>query len=163
MDPSAPYWLSAIEGSGVGAAIRQSVWIYPAANVGHVLAVVGFAGSVAVLDLVLLGVIRGERRLELALAARRWAVTLLLAVAATGLVLFVAEASHVALNRVFQIKMLLLALGIANALLLGSRGIDALAALADTTPPPPTARRAAQLSIAIWLAVVALGRYIAYY
>jgi hypothetical protein len=163
MDATAPEWLVALEASGLGIAIRQSVWIYPAANIGHVVSVMAFAGAVAVLDLTLMGVIRGDGRLGLALAARRWAVAFLLAIAATGATLFIAEASHVALNRVFQIKMLLLGLGILNALLLGSRGIDALALVADVNPPPAAARRPAYASLAIWLAVAALGRYIAYH
>ena len=32
-----------------GAAIRRSPWIYPAANVGHIIFLVSFAGAVAVL------------------------------------------------------------------------------------------------------------------
>jgi hypothetical protein len=163
MDAAAPEWLVALEASGLGAAIRQSVWIYPAANIGHVVAVLTFAGAITVLDLTLMGVIRGEGRLGLALAARRWAAALLLAIVATGSVLFIAEASHVALNRVFQIKMMLFNLGILNALVLGSRGINALALAADTGPPPPAARNAALASLAIWLVVAGLGRYIAYH
>jgi hypothetical protein len=163
MNMAAPDWLVALEASGLGGAIRQSVWIYPAANIGHVVAVMAFAGAVTVLDLALMGIIRGDGRLGLALAARRWAVAFLIAIAATGAVLFIAEASHVALNRAFQIKMLLVALGILNALFLGSRGIDALALLADQSARSAAARGAALASLGIWLAVAALGRYIAYH
>ena len=43
----APQFLIALEQSGLGAAIRQSTWAYPAANVGHILALTLFAGAVA--------------------------------------------------------------------------------------------------------------------
>ena len=35
MADQAPAIFIALEGSGFAAAIRQSLWIYPAANVGH--------------------------------------------------------------------------------------------------------------------------------
>ena len=52
----APEVLIALEQSGLAAAIRQSVWAYPAANVGHIVALTLFAGSVAIMDARLLGV-----------------------------------------------------------------------------------------------------------
>ena len=51
----APQFLIALEQSGLGAAIRQSVWLYPAANVGHILALTLFAGGVVAMDLRLIG------------------------------------------------------------------------------------------------------------
>ena len=162
MDAAAPGWLVALEASGAGAAIRQSVWIYPAANVGHVSSIVAFAGAVTVLDLTLLGAIRARARGALISGARRWAAVFLMSVAATGAILFIAEASHVALNPVFQIKLGLIGLGLVNALVLGRSAITKATSLPDDAPLPPTARTAALASLAIWLSVAALGRFIAY-
>lgn len=162
MDAAAPQWLVDLEGSGLGAEIRRSVWIYPAANVGHVAAVTAFAGAVTVMDLVLLGVIKARDRARLLLRSRRWSVALLLLVAATGLVLFTAEASHVALNPVFQVKLGLITLGIANALVLGSRAAIVAAGLPDGEPLPARLKVAAAMSLLTWIAVVASGRLIAY-
>lgn len=87
----------------------------------------------------------------------------LLAMAATGSMLFMAEASHVAMNRVFQIKASLIALGVLNALLI-ARAIDNVVDDAPPfTPLPTRIRLAAVLSLAIWLAVAACGRLIAYF
>ncbi len=162
MDASAPQWLVALEGSGLGAAIRQSVWIYPAANVAHVVAIAAFAGSVVLIDLILLGVVRPAGRATLLQRARRWSMGLFAMVVLSGLVLFIAEASHVALNRVFQLKLGLIALAVLNALVLGSRAETAIAKLTDTEPLPAHASRAAAASLCLWLCVVALGRFIAY-
>jgi hypothetical protein len=162
MDASAPQWLVALEGSGLGAAIRQSVWIYPAANVAHVAAIAAFAGSVVLLDLILLGVVRPAGRALLLQRARRWTMACLSLVALSGLVLFIAEASHVALNRVFQLKLALIALAVLNGLVLGSRAEAAISKLSDTEPTPAPARTAAAASLLLWLSVVALGRFIAY-
>lgn len=162
MDAAAPQWLIALEASGAGAAIRQSVWIYPAANVAHVVSIVLFAGAVAVIDLTLLGVLRPSGRLRVLAGARRWAMTFFALVVATGLVLFVAEASHVALNRVFQVKLVLIGLALMNGLLLGARAEAAITRLSDDALVPGMARAAAMASLALWVTVVALGRYIAY-
>jgi len=43
----APAILVALEQSALGMAIRQSVWIYPAANTAHILGLTVLAASVA--------------------------------------------------------------------------------------------------------------------
>ena len=58
---AAPAVFIALEGSGLGQAIRQSSWIYMAANVGHIVALVVFAGAVAVLDLRMARRVRRDR------------------------------------------------------------------------------------------------------
>ena len=51
MAEHAPAIFVAIQESGLAAAIRQSTWAYMAANVGHIVLLVLFAGAVAVMDL----------------------------------------------------------------------------------------------------------------
>src|SRR5262249_62148609 len=55
MTDAAPAIFVALEQSGFAAAIRQSLWLYPAANVGHIVSLTFFAGAVAVMDIRLLG------------------------------------------------------------------------------------------------------------
>src|SRR5436853_175834 len=55
MEHDAPAIFVALEQSGFAAAIRQSSWLYPFANIGHIVALVVFAGAVAVMELRLLG------------------------------------------------------------------------------------------------------------
>ena len=121
----APQLLIALEQSALGAAIRQSTWAYPAANVGHILALTLFAGGVAAMDARLLGAFAATPPASIVRPARRLAMLGLLLMAPTGSVLFTAEASHVAMNPVFQIKAALIALGVLNALLV-ARPLDAV-------------------------------------
>ncbi len=116
MEHHAPALLQALEASALGAAIRQSTWIYGAANVGHVAAVVVFAGAVAIMDVRLLGGFAGTPAGEVLRKVRRDAVAAFCAILLTGAVLFIAEASHVALNPVFQIKAVLIGLVLINVL-----------------------------------------------
>ena len=45
MTDAAPAIFVALEASSLGAAIRQSTWLYMAANVGHILSLAVFAGG----------------------------------------------------------------------------------------------------------------------
>jgi hypothetical protein len=159
----APQFLQALEQSGFAAAIRQSTWAYATANVGHILALTLFAAAVAIMDLRLLGAFAAVPPAAVVRPARRMAIVGLLLMAATGFLLFAAEATHVASNRVFQIKAVLIGLGIVNALLVARVLAPALDETPASTPLPTRVRLAAGLSLAIWLSVAACGRLIAYF
>ena len=163
MEAHAPALIQALESSALGAAIRQSAWIYPLANVAHVVAVVVFAAGVAIMDVRLLGAFRGTPLLSVLQTTRRVAVSAFVAVAASGFVLFTAEASHLAGNRVFQVKLGFIALGLANVLVLDRVFAAQLRTMAPDVASPLGIRSVALASIAIWLAVVVLGRSIAYF
>ena len=163
MNAAAPDFLVALEASGLGVLIRQSTWIYPSANVAHVVAIAVFAGAIAVMDVRMMGGMAGSDPPRVVRGARLVAISALIAVILTGAVLFTAEASHVALNVVFQIKMALVAFGFLHALVLGGRAVRALDGLGPQAPMPGFVRFAGALSMLTWLSVVGLGRYIAYH
>jgi hypothetical protein len=163
MNAAAPAFLVALEASEFGAFIRQSIWVYPSANIAHVVAIALFAGAIAVMDVRMMGGMTGSDPARVVRGARRVAISALVAVILSGAVLFTAEASHVALNTVFQIKMALVAFGLVHALFLGGRAVRALDGLGPQAPMPGFARFAGALSMLTWLSVVGLGRYIAYH
>ncbi len=162
MLPDVTALLSALEQSALGAAVKQSLWIYPAANTGHILALVVFAGAVAIMDLRLLGAFAAARPADVVFPARRVAMGALLLQATTGFLLFAPEASKVAVNPVFLAKLAFIAVGLANALILGRLSSGALDRIPAGAPLPRRLRVAACASLAIWLTVAALGRLIAY-
>jgi hypothetical protein len=163
MAPDAPAILTALENSGFGLTIRQSTWVYPGANVTHVVALTVFAGAVAVMDLRLLGAFQGTAPRHVVQPARRVAVAALLALAGTGFLLFTAEASHIWSNPVFRVKASLVALGIANGLAVQRALRRTLDASPADAPMPLRVRLAAAASLAIWILVAAAGRLIAYF
>ena len=133
------------------------------ANVGHILALVVFAGAVAVMDLRMAGAFAATSPGRVLRGARRVAVAALFGLAITGATLFTAEASHVILNPVFQIKLGLIALGIANVVLFEFIVAPKVRDLPPLARMPATARASGIASITIWLAVAACGRSIAYF
>src|SRR5262249_44575142 len=114
MTDAAPGIFVALEQSSFAAPFRQSLWLYPAANVGHIVALPFFAGAVAVMDVRLLGGLAATSPACLLARARSFAVAALAGMAVTGSVLFSAEASHIALNPAFQLKAALVAARLIN-------------------------------------------------
>jgi hypothetical protein len=163
MTEDAPAIFQAIEASPFAAAIRQSVWIYPFANIGHIVALVCFAGAVAVMDLRLVGALAATAPAKVIGRARRVAIVALCGLAGTGFLLFSAEASHVILNPVFLTKMALVAAGLVNVAVYEFGAKRAVEGLPPGAAMPQRARVAGFLSLGIWLVVAACGRTIAYF
>ena len=158
---SGPDWLMALEHSGVGEAMRQSLWIYPAVNVLHVLAAGVLIGAVLGFDLRLLGVggrmpVAPLASLLVPMAAAGVAVAML-----SGVLLFVADATTLAANPVFPVKMSLIAVGLANVAVFHAGALRGIEAWGSRVPG--TARVAAVVSLTAWLGTAAAGRLIAYF
>jgi hypothetical protein len=163
MTEDAPAIFQALEASSFAAAIRQSVWIYPFANIGHIVALVCFAGAVAVMDLRLVGALAATAPARVIGRARRVAIAALCGLVGTGFLLFSAEASHVILNPVFLTKMTLVAAGLINVAIYEFGAKRTVEALPPGAAMPQSARIAGFVSLGIWLVVAACGRTIAYF
>jgi hypothetical protein len=163
MEHAAPAIFVALEQSALGGAMRESVWLYPLANVGHILALACFAAALGVLDLRLIGAFAATRPGPLIARARRAALMALAGLLATGFLLFTAEASHVVRNPVFLLKMGFVVVGVINVAIFEVWAGRAVQMLPPGVPMPRAARIAAYASIALWLVVAACGRSIAYF
>jgi hypothetical protein len=163
MEHTAPAIFVALEQSGFAAGIRQSLWLYPAANVGHIVSLFCFAGAIAVMDLRMAGAFAATSPGHVLRSARRAAIAAFGGLAVTGFVLFAAEASHVAVNPVFQFKLALIAIGLINVAVFELYIAPKVKGLPPLASLPPAARSSGILSLATWLAVAACGRSIAYF
>jgi hypothetical protein len=163
MTDAAPAIFVAIESSALGAAIRQSPWAYMAANVAHIISLMAFAGAIAVMDLRMIGAFAATSPGYILRQARKAAVFAFAGLVLSGLTLFIAEASHVVLNRVFQIKLGLIALGLANIVAFEVWVTPKVQNLAPLKALPDAARPIAIASLVIWFCVAACGRLIAYF
>jgi hypothetical protein len=158
--PAVPIWVAGLEASGLGEAMRNSALLYPAANVVHVITVMLLVGPIIALDLRLVGVARQIDAAALDRYLTRFAYLALPVIAITGFALFSADARALAANEAFQIKLLLVAAGLLNAIafrLLWRRRL----ALWDSAAPTFGKLQAAA-SVGLWVAAVAGGRLIAY-
>lgn len=153
--------LAAIEASPLAAAMRQLLWLYPAVEIVHIAGFVVLVGSVAVLDLRLLGLSRAIPVTRLARHTLPWALGALAAIVPSGLLMFVAHATDFIANPAFAAKMTLLLCAGANAAIFHA-GVYRGVAAWDTGAPPLAARAHAALSLALWFGVIACGRLLAY-
>lgn len=157
--PHGPAWAEAVEDSGLGILMRESLLAYPAANLLHILGLALLVGSIIALDLRLLGLARAvpaaASKLLTPIAVSGLAMLLI-----SGPALFAADAGPLVLHPLMQIKTALVVLAIANALLFRRLWQHRLA---DWDAAPPAFGRAqAAGSILLWLLAAACGRLIAY-
>ena len=151
---------AALEASALGEWMRGSDRAYPVANLVHLLGLVLLVGPMLLLDLRLLGAGRQFALPTVSATLTPWAVVGLLLLLPSGARMFAADAGPQLGNPVLQLKRLLVALGIANALLFRVLWADWL----DDWDllPPVGGRLQAALSALCWLAAGTLGRLIAY-
>ena len=149
----------ALERSSFGAWARGA-WPYPIANLGHLLGLVLLVGGIGFLDLRLAGLFRSLPLAPLSRILTPAAVGGLVIMAITGPVMFAADAGHLAKSPLLQLKLILIAVALGNAVLFRVmwRG-----RLRDWDARTPTAGRLMALaSVGLWLWIAALGRLIAY-
>lgn len=134
--------------------LQSHPWAYPALEVLHIVGIALLLGNLVALELRVFGrapaiPLAAMARLSLSVALAGFAL-----VATSGLLMFASQPAELLANRAFTLKMLLLFAAGGNAAWFHGRG--SLARL-DTL-----ARAQLLLSTALWLAIIACGRWIAY-
>lgn len=149
--------------SPVGTGIRESDNLFSIIETVHVLGIVAVAGTIAIVDLRLLGLTLVEVPVS-EVAAPLVKITWLgfAVMLASGALLFWAEAATLYGNTAFRVKMLLLALAAANAGIFHSTTYRRVARWDTASRIPVGARVAALCSLTLWSAIIVCGRAIAY-
>jgi hypothetical protein len=159
--------LGALEASGLGHAMRQWLWLYPSVETVHIVGIGLLFGSIAVLDLRLLGLSRSISVRTLARHVLPWTAGSFLLIVPSGLMMFTAHASEFIESPVFVLKMCLIMAAGLNAALFHTM-VFRTADVWDAEdmrklPPPPSARVSAAVSLLVWISVIACGRLLAYF
>src|SRR4051794_29097399 len=148
-----------LQASSVAVFIHNTKWAFTTIEVIHVVAILLVIGSIAVVDLRLLGLASTKRPFtELAreILPATWTAFVVAAIA--GSLLFISQATAYFASTTFWIKMTILILAGINMLMfefITARGVRTWDLA--TTPPLP-ARLAGGISISCWLLVFAFGR-----
>ena len=147
---------TALEQSSLGAAARGSAWLYPLANLGHVLGAALLVGAIVTFDIQVLR--RAKNVGVIARAVTPVAAFGLILQVASGTVLLAADAMPMVVNPAFRFKMAMFALGLINVAVFRWRFGGSLKA----EGPLDGAAWLAAVSLASWLLVLLAGRFIAY-
>lgn len=97
---------------GVSAAIRESIWISPLVNVGHLLALVLLIGALLIVDLKLLGSDDGTSLDKIARDAEPWFIRAFVLMFLTGVPQLISNALREYYSPFFWTKMSMLALAL---------------------------------------------------
>ena len=130
---------------------------YPVANVLHLLGLVLLIGGIGLIDLRLLGAFPRLPLQPLAEALTPLGIAGVFILAASGSVLFAADAVTLAGSGTFRIKLLLIGIALINAIV-----FRILYRRPDAAAPAAPARLMALVSLTLWLGVATYGRLIAY-
>ena len=154
------HWL---DQTAVGAAIRQSLWLFPAIETVHLLGMAALVGTITVLDLRLLGWAMPQRRVsQVAARLLPWAWLGFGVQVVTGALLFSSEAVKIYGNPAFRLKMLLLLLAGVQAVIFQTVVYRKLTAWDERPSPPVMAKVMGTISILLWVAIVTAGRFIGF-
>lgn len=151
-----------IESTALGLAMRKSIWLYPAVETVHIIGLAILVGSIAVLDLRLMGLSRSLPVRKLARHTLPWTIGSFALILPSGLMMFAAHATDFIASPVFALKMGLIFAAIINAAVFHTSVFRSAAAWDVDVMPPAAARASAALSLLLWLTVIACGRLLAY-
>ena len=149
-----------LQGWPLAVFIHKTPWAFTTIEIVHVFAISLVIGTIAIVDLRLLGLASTKRPFtELARGFLPWTWAAFALAVVAGSLLFISQAAAYFGNTVFWIKMGVMVLAGINMLifeLITMRGVETW----DCAPSPPLpARLAGGLSLACWAMVVTFGRW----
>ena len=141
----------ALEGLWLAQAMKHSSWLYPTVETMHLWGIGMLFGSVVIMDLRILGV---ASKINLSDLSRLGVLVALLGfglAVLTGSLMFITQASELISSRLFILKMCLIFLLLANAIILRIRTVS-----------NGISKAQALISLAGWACVIGMGRWLAY-
>ena len=154
------HWL---ESTWLGSSISHSLWIFPAIESIHMFGIVTVVGATTILDLRLMGLsFQQDPVPNVVNGTLRWALWGFVLMLVTGVLMFVSEATKCYTNEGFRWKMLLLVFAAANALAFHFGAYRSVERWKNGSTPIG-AKFAGACSILLWFAIVAMGRWIAFF
>jgi hypothetical protein len=141
----------ALEQMGWVKTFGSTGWMYASVSVVHYLTMFWFIGSMAVVDLRVMGVAARKRNLaELSAQIFPWAWTGLVLAVISGFFMFLTDAGDWAPDRVFHVKLAMITISIVFAILV-QRGAPKWAALQEI---PTSAKVIAAIALLLWILTI---------
>ncbi len=153
-----PAILQAIHDTALGEAIRNSAYLFPTLETIHFIGLCLLIGAMVLVDLRLVGFLRGPIRPVLVftrLAIAGFVINLL-----SGIGFFTSNPANYAGNPLFWVKMGAVMLAGLNVAWFELAERRELLALPEGAKPPGRTRVVAAMSLALWASVIVLGRYL---
>ena len=159
--------LAAIEAWPISAAMRGELpgteWLFPIIETLHVMALTIVVGSIAMMDLRLLGVASRDSAVSrLSNEVLPWTWTAWAVAAVFGTLMFMAKAATYAGNLQFRLKFVCMGLAALNMLIFHFGAYRQVVRWDAASSRPWPAKIFAVVSTLLWLAIIVCGRFIGY-
>jgi hypothetical protein len=158
-----PAILASLESSALATGIRQTMAAFALIESVHVIGLTLVFGTVMIIDLRLLGLAWTRRAFSvIADEVLRWTWVAFAIASVTGALMFITNAAAYYNNWYFRAKMLLLVLAGVNMVFFEVTDRRRVISWDRERSAPLAGRIVATLSLAIWIGVIFLGRWVAY-
>lgn len=152
-----------LENSPLGLGIAESAWWFPILESLHVISLALVVGSIAVVDLRLLGLASKDRSIsELSQELVPFTWWSFAGAALTGFLLFSSNANGYMANPLFKVKLLLLLLAAVNMGYFHFVTFRTVDQWDHGSVIPGSAKAAGGISLAIWISIIVVGRWIGF-
>ena len=147
-----------LELTAIGELVRGSIWLFPAIEAVHLLALAMIGGAVLVVDLRLLGVgLRDQALATVATNAQPWLIGSFLAMVLTGVPLFLSEAVKCYFSLSFWVKMITMVMAVTFAC-----SVRRWVANGRWRTGAAAQKLTGAVSLTLWFVVAAAGRWIGF-
>ncbi len=154
--------LDLLEQSALGVWVATSPSGYYIMLGFHSMGLAMLVGAVTVIDLRLLGFVRGiDEKAMAGLVKFAWWGLLINAI--SGVALFTSEANKAFYSTSFRIKILLMLAGVVSTVILNKSVLQPTFYKGGEAVSASSARNQARLSLALWAAVIVIGRLMSYW
>ena len=155
--------LKSIQSSGLASWIRDSLYAFPLIESFHVIGLAMVFGTIAIVDLRLLGLAWGKRPFSrVTQDIMKWTWVAFALTVTTGLLMFITNATVYFHNFQFRSKMVLIALAGINMLVFELRTGRNKHQWDNDMAAPASGKLAAVLSLLLWISVIFMGRWIGF-
>jgi hypothetical protein len=155
--------IASLEASGLATGIRNSLYLFPLIESVHVIGLTLVFGTILIVDLRLLGLASTSRPFTaIASDVFRWTWLAFAVTVTTGALMFVTNASTYYGNAHFRAKMALLVLSGLNVLAFELTARRSVRSWDRDEVAPLAGKTVATLSLAIWIGVIFLGRWVGF-
>jgi hypothetical protein len=155
--------LTRLQETAVAVGIRDSLYLFPLLEAVHVIGLALVFGTIAVIDLRLLGLASSARSFHrMASDIMGWTWAAFAVTAITGVLMFITNAVVYYDNLYFRIKVGLLVLAALNVTVFELTARRTVREWDRAAAAPPVGRAVATISLVIWVAVIFAGRMIGF-
>jgi uncharacterized membrane protein SirB2 len=152
-----------IQDSSIGTQIRESTYVFPVVEGLHVIGLAISVGTIAIVDLRLIGVtMKKERVTDVIEQLQAMTLTGFALMFISGILLFWSEAARLYPSYSYRIKFIFIALLGINAALFHSSIYQTVDKWNNDAVTPWRARMAGWIGITFWAVVIFCGRWTAY-